>query len=157
MKSAGSRSGFSLVELLIVLAIGAILMSFAIPGYTKMTQAKNAQNARDNLVWMAARARAKAIERGQVWQLQIDPTLERARVIRRGATVAQDSVTFSSEFKSTISTAANTLIVICYSPRGFAFTSCGANSPTANVDVTFTHKDKTAVARVKPLGQIERI
>lgn len=157
MKSAGSRSGFSLVELLIVLAIGAILMSMAIPGYTKMTQARNAQNARDNLVWMAARARAKAIERGQVWQLQIDPALERARVIRRGAAVAQDSVSFNSEFNSTISTDAGTLIVICYSPRGFAFTSCHANSPTANVDVTFTHKDKTAVARVKPLGQIERI
>ena len=156
-KSAALRSGFSLVELLIVLAIGAILTSFAIPGYNKMTQAKNAQNARDNLVWMAARTRARAIERGQVWQLEIDPTLERARVRQRGVAVAQDSVTFSSEFKSELSTAANTLIVICYSPRGYAFTSCNAGSPTANVDVTFTHRDKTAVARIKPLGQIERI
>lgn len=153
MKPAGTRSGFSLVELLIVLAIGAILMTFAIPGYTRMTQTKNAQNARDNLVWMGARARAKAIERGQVWQLEIDPLLERARVRQRGAAVAQDSVSFDSEFQSTVSTPDNTTLIICYTPRGFALTSCNAN----NVDVTFTHQDKTAVARVKPLGQIERI
>lgn len=153
MKFAATRSGFSLVELLIVLAIGAILMTFAVPSYTRMTQAKSAQNARDNLVWMGARARARAIERGQVWQLEIDPALERARVRQRGAALAQDSVTFSTEFRSTISTPSNTTLIICYTPRGFALTSCNAN----NVDVTFTHKDKTAVARVKPLGQIERI
>jgi prepilin-type N-terminal cleavage/methylation domain-containing protein len=151
-----ARAGFSLIELLIVMVIGGILMTFAIPGYTKMTAARNAQNARDNLVWMAARARAKAIEMGRVYQLQIDPTTEKARIIQRGATVPLDSVLFSGkEFKSTISTIANTVIVVCYSPRGYAF-SCDAGSPNANVDVTFTHFDKTAIARIKPLGQIER-
>jgi len=153
MKSASTRPGFSLIELMVVLIIGTILMTFAIPGYTRMTQAKHAQNARDNLVWMGARARAKAIERGQVWQLEIDPALERARVRRRGAAIAQDSVTFSSEFHSTVTTSTNALVTICYTPRGYALTSCNAN----NVDVTFTHADKSAVARIKPLGQIERL
>ncbi|MGQ0560273.1 MAG: pilus assembly FimT family protein, partial [Gemmatimonadota bacterium] len=67
------RHGFTLVELMIVLVIGMIMMGFAVPGFTRLTQSKNAQNARDNLVWMAMRTRARAIERGQVWQLQIDP------------------------------------------------------------------------------------
>src|SRR5688572_23241839 len=79
------RAGFSMIELLLVMVIGAILMTFAIPGYTRMTAARNAQNARDNLVWMAARARAKAIEMGRVYQLQIDPGTEKARIIERGA------------------------------------------------------------------------
>lgn len=151
----GARAGFSLIELLLVLVIGAILMTFAIPGFTKMSASRNAQNARDNLVWMAARARAKAIEHGRVYQLTIDPAAERARIIQRGAATAMDSVTFSSEFKTTLSTDANTTIVLCYSPRGYAFPCTG--SPTTNVDVTFTHFDKTAVARVKLLGQIERL
>jgi prepilin-type N-terminal cleavage/methylation domain-containing protein len=151
-----ARAGFSLVELLLVLVIGAILMTFAVPGFTRMTASRNAQNARDNLVWMAARARAKAIERGRVYLLTIDPTAERARIIQRGATTALDSVTFSTEFKTTISTDANTTIVLCYSPRGYAL-ACDSGSPSTNVDVTFTFIDKTAVARVKPLGQIERL
>lgn len=132
-------------------------MSIAIPGFTRMTKAKNAQTARDNLVWMAARARAKAIERGQVWTLEIDPAADKVRIKQRNAAAALDSVDFSTEFNTTISTAANATIIVCYSPRGFAFSSCGSSSPSANVDVTFTHLDKTAVARVKPLGQVERI
>ncbi|MGQ0815926.1 MAG: pilus assembly FimT family protein [Gemmatimonadota bacterium] len=152
----GRRGGFTLIELMIVLVIGAIGMSFAVPSFTRMTQTKNAQNARDNLVWMGMRARARAIERGQVWQLQIDPGTAKARVIQRGAASATDSVVFSSEFGATVSTAGNAAITLCYSPRGYAF-SCAVSSPTTDVDVTFTHNDKTAVARVRPLGQIERI
>ena len=153
MKSAATRSGYSLVELLTVLALIGILLTFAIPTWTNMTQGKNAQNARDNLVWMGARARAKAIEQGRVWQLEIEPSLERARVRERGAATPLDSVTFSTEFQSEISTPSNTPVIICYTPRGYALMSCNANP----VDVTFTHRDKSAVARVKPLGQIERI
>jgi prepilin-type N-terminal cleavage/methylation domain-containing protein len=151
-----SRPGFTLIELLMVLLIGVIMMSFAVPSFTRMTQSKSAQSARDNLSWMAMRTRARAIERGQVWLLEIDPVLNRARIRQRGVAIPMDSVSFASEFKATISTVANTTIVLCYSPRGFAF-SCHANSPSANVDVTFTHRDQTAVARVKPLGQIDRI
>jgi prepilin-type N-terminal cleavage/methylation domain-containing protein len=153
MKSATTRPGYSLVELLTVLALVAILLTFAIPTWTNMTQGKNAQNARDNLVWMGARARAKAIEQGRVWQLEIDPALERARVRERGATTAQDSVTFTTEFQTEVATPSNTTLIVCYTPRGYALMSCNASE----VDVTFTHRDKSAVARVKPLGQIERI
>jgi prepilin-type N-terminal cleavage/methylation domain-containing protein len=153
-KSAATRPGYSLVELLTVLAIMGIVLTFAIPSWTAMTQGKNAQNARDNLVWMGARARAKAIERGRVWQLEIDPTLERARVRQRGSAVVQDSVTFSTEFETTLTTSTNNTVIICYTPRGYALISCGGNN---NIDVTFTHRDKESVARVKPLGQIERI
>jgi hypothetical protein len=82
-------------------------------------------------------------------------------IVRRnlGTALATDTlerVVFSTVHASTISTAANTRITLCYSPRGYAF-SCSGNSPAGNVDVTFTHTDKTAVARVKPLGQIERL
>jgi prepilin-type N-terminal cleavage/methylation domain-containing protein len=155
------RAGFTLIELMIVMIIAAALMSVTIPSFTRLTSSRNAQNARDALVWMAARARGRAIERGQTFLLEIDPATERVWIVRRntGAALATDTleaVLFTGRHASTISTAANTRITVCYSPRGYAF-SCSANSPGANVDVTFTHTDKSAVARIKPLGQIERI
>jgi prepilin-type N-terminal cleavage/methylation domain-containing protein len=155
------QAGFTLIELMIVIVIGGALMMITIPSFTRLAAGRNAQNARDALVWMAARARSRAIERGETQLLEIDPGTERVWIVRRntGAALATDTVdkvTFSSVHSSTISTAANTVITVCYSPRGYAF-SCSANSPAANVDVTFTHVDKTAVARVKPLGQIERL
>lgn len=154
-----NRAGFTLIELLVVLVIGVILTSQAVPGFTRMMRAKNAQNARDQLVWMAQRARSRAIERGQIWEMEINPANEKAWVVRRGGATAADTIqmmNFNTEFKTQVSTVANTVITVCYSPRGFAF-SCSANSPSANVDVTFTHIEKTAVARVKPLGQVERL
>jgi prepilin-type N-terminal cleavage/methylation domain-containing protein len=156
-----ARGGFTLIEMLIVIVISGALLMIAIPSFTKATKGRNAQNARDALVWMGARARGRAIERGQVQLLKIDPANERISIVRRntGTPLASDTleaVDFSSQFGASISTTANTAIIVCYSPRGFAF-SCDASSPGANVDVTFTYSDKTAVARVKPLGQIERL
>lgn len=158
---ATPRAGFTLVELLIVMTIGAALMSIAIPSFTRLTTARGAQNARDAVVWMGSRARSRAIERGQAQLLEIDPATDRVWIVRRntGAALASDTletVNFPGVHNATISTAANTRITVCYSPRGYAF-SCSANSPAANVDVTFTTADKTAVARVKVLGQIERL
>ena len=74
----GSRSGYTLVELLIVMLIASILMSMVVPQFTRMMTTRNAQNARDDLVWMAVRAKAKAVERGQTYMLEINPTTERA-------------------------------------------------------------------------------
>ncbi len=155
------RGGFTLIELVIVILIGAALMTIAIPSFTRLTTGQNARNARDAMVWMSARARSRAIERGQVTLLEIDPPSERVWIVRRntGTALASDTlekVNFSSEQTVTISTTANTQITVCYNPRGYAF-SCSGNSPGANVDVTFTHIDRNAVARVKPLGQIERL
>lgn len=156
-----ARAGFTLIELLIVIVISGALMMMAIPSFNQVTASRNAQNARDATVWMASRARSRAIERGQTQLLEIDPATERAWIVRRntGVAVATDTLEttdFSTKWNSQVSTATNARITVCYGPRGYAF-SCSANSPAANVDVTFTHASKTATARIKPLGQIERL
>ncbi len=159
--NASRRAGFTLIEALLVLIISGILLGYAIPAFNGLTQRRNAQNARDAVVWMAARARARAIEQGQIQLLEIDPATNRAWIVRRntGTALATDTVemiNFANEQKTTITTAANTKITVCYGSRGYAI-SCEATSPSANVDVTFTFNDRTAVARVKPLGEIESL
>jgi hypothetical protein len=73
--------------------------------------------------------------------------------------VASDTlqiVSYPSEYQTTISTAANTVITLCYNSRGYAW-SCAGTSPASNVDVTFTHAHRTSLVRVKPLGQVQRL
>jgi prepilin-type N-terminal cleavage/methylation domain-containing protein len=55
------RGGYTLLELMIVMVISAALLMMAIPSFTRVSASQNARNARDAVVWMAARARSRAI------------------------------------------------------------------------------------------------
>jgi prepilin-type N-terminal cleavage/methylation domain-containing protein len=154
-----NRDGFTLVELLIVMIIAGILLSYAVPSFMRMTASQNAQNARDRMAWMANRARSIALTRGQVQLFEIDPARNAAWIVRRNPTTPADTteiVFFGTEYSSTLTTSTGTTITLCFSARGYAF-SCSGNSPAINVEASLTHIEKVARARIKPLGQIERI
>jgi prepilin-type N-terminal cleavage/methylation domain-containing protein len=163
MNTTGRRDGFTLIELVIVITIAGIIMVYAVPRFQGMRATRTARNSRDVFVWLAQRARARAIQTGQTWLYEIDPANERVWIVRRGGSAAADTLTtvnFVSEYESTtMSTAANTVITVCYNPRGYASTCTGGSgsSPTNNVDVTFTNGSYTSSARLKPLGQVERL
>lgn len=134
-------------------------MTYAIPRFNGVTAKRNARNARDGFAWIAQRARARAIQTGQTQLFQFNPLTERAWVVRRGGSTAADTlvtVNFQTEWASTMATSSNNPVTLCFGPRGYAY-NCHANSPTNNVDVTFTHATYTSQARVKVLGTVERL
>ena len=156
---SGRRPGFSMIELAIVLVITGIMAAFTIPNFNNTARNRMAQNARDNFVWMGARARSRAIEMGTTWLLELDPVSERAWIVRRNPTLATDTlrmVNFVTEFGATITTQTNNKVTLCFNSRGYAW-SCAGTSPSGNVDVTFSHAQRTARARVRPLGQMQRL
>lgn len=153
------QAGFTLIEIAVVLFIAGLVIAIGMPSVTQSMQQRYARNARDAFVWNANRARARAVQTGRTVLLQVNPGTERAWIVRRNPTAASDTlltIDFEDEFQSTISTTANTTMTICYSPRGYAY-QCDASSPTGTVDVTFTHGVYTAQARVKLLGQVQRL
>ena len=154
-----ARGGYTIVELLLVIVIGAILATMTVPSFTRLASGQNARNARDAVVWMAARARSRAIERGEVIKLEINIGDERAWIVRRNAGTALASDTLEKidfENEQDVQVTAPARITLCYNPRGYAF-RCSTDSPAAAVNVTFTHAGKSAVARVRPLGQVDRL
>jgi len=58
------RRGFTLVELLVVLAVSAILLAIAIPGYAFLVNASRLAAVTNNLVMALQLARSESIKRG---------------------------------------------------------------------------------------------
>ena len=155
-----ARPGFSVVEMGVVLMIAGILIAWTIPGFTRMQRNRAAQNARDSFVWLSNRARARAVETGTTQLLEIDPASSRAWIVKRNATLATDTlqtVHYPTEFGARVTTSTSAKVTLCYNPRGYAWRCDLTFSPNADVPITFAHGGKSAVARVKPLGQVERI
>lgn len=58
------RRGFTLVELLVVLAVGSILLAIAIPGYAFLVNASRLATVTNDLVTTLHLARSEAVKRG---------------------------------------------------------------------------------------------
>lgn len=157
-EAPGRRPGFTVLELAVVMIIVGVIATIALPRMGNMQASQAAQNARDAFVWMGSRARARAIEQGTTQLLEINPAAARAWIVKRNPTSAADTaqvVDFAVEYQATVTSSTGSGITLCYNPRGYAW-DCDTDSPDADVQVTFQAGPRTAVARVRPLGQIER-
>ena len=159
--SGARRGGFTILELLVVIGIAGVLMTYAIPRLHGARAARNARNARDVYAWTAQRARARAIQTGQTQVFGLNPSTDRVWIVRRGGTLASDTlltINFQTQYDAQVSSSPNSAVNVCYNPRGFAF----ARGPACNVSfvtdtVTFTHSTYTSRAIVKPLGRVEKL
>ncbi len=142
------RGGFSMIELLIVVMVGAILLGLVMPAFGSVQRRRSVQNARDAFVWLSMRAQSTAVERGLPVTLTLDPSTASA-VAMTTEGEAVDSVAFSGEHDAVVTTSTGAAIQICYTPRGFA--TCPASTAYA----TFSLGPDSARVRIRPLGQVE--
>ncbi len=146
-------SGYTLIEIVVVLMIAALLLSYGVQALNKASADRAATGARDTFVWLARRARALAVQRGTNVTLTIKPATTRAKVLMAGTIV--DQVYFAQQFGATPTLSTGDSLAICYTPRGIAQTTTPCSDLTSPVTVTFQQGPRSASAVVQALGQVE--
>lgn len=143
------RSGFTLVEVIIALFIGAILTSIAVRRIGDTAGGLAVRQARNVFVGMAARARAQAIESGRTAVLEV--SLEGDSAFVRIGTRVVERVHFRRELEVGLEGSTGTLR-LCMTPRGYADPAC--NSFGSVVKLTFMAGAHSESVDILPLGQI---
>lgn len=145
-----SPRGFTLIELVVALVIGAILTSLALSSFGSARGAGAVRGARTTFATLHARARAQAIEAGTRVIMVIDPAGDSVALVR--GTDILETIRFNEELKVTLTTSTGSVLRVCMNARGFADTGCSNFNTT--VGVRFTQNADTANVRILPLGQL---
>lgn len=154
---AAARPGFTIIELLIVLMVGALLAGLVGPAVASVQKELNLDNASIGVVTLGSRARAYAANRGATAILRLDPGADRITIRMDDDTLSDGRLDLDDSYATdmTLSDGGSTLD-LCYTARGFVETSClgGSRLP---VDVILTRGGKSDTVRIMALGQVERV
>ncbi len=142
------KRGFTVIELLIVLMVGAVLTGIAFRSFSGVQGKMAARQARLVFASLHARTRAQAIEMATTTQLNIDFARDSVW-IQRGATRIE-----TLRFRETmdVDIRGTGTLRLCMSPRGFAETAC--NSFNTTQTVVFAAGSDTAGVQIRTLGQL---
>ena len=142
------RGGFTLIELVIVLMVGALLTGIAFRSFSGVMGKMAARQARQSFASLHARTRANAIEMGENVSLNVD--MDRDSVwVQRGATRVE-TIRFRIDLGVDIQGTGS--LRLCMNPRGFADTSC--NSFNTTQTLVFAGGTDTAGVQIRTLGQL---
>lgn len=146
------KQGFSMVEIVIAIVIGAVLTTMMVRSFNTSSWGIAARQAREAFVSLHAKARAHAIERGETVRLNMDEAGDSVWLTAGADQI--DVYRFGEELNVELGASIGTPGFICFSPRGIADPDCSTSDQT--VTVTFTRGAETESIRILPLGQIRR-
>jgi prepilin-type N-terminal cleavage/methylation domain-containing protein len=148
-----SRSGFTLIELVIVIVVGSILTSIALTQISGAQGRVAVKGARTTYAAVQARARAHGIEMGQNVLFHVDSTGDSIWIEHDGNVL--EKILFRSERNVDIRispTGAPTSFMHCFSPRGYTDVTCNSNSSILRIEFWQTSDSSTLISL--PMGQL---
>lgn len=148
-----SRSGFTLIELVIVIVVGSILTSIALTQISGAQGRVAVKGARTTYAAVQARARAHGIEMGQNVLFHVDSTGDSIWIEHDGAVL--EKILFRNEQNVDVritSTGAPTSFTLCFSPRGYTDVTC--NTTNAILRVEFWQTSDSTTLLMFPMGQL---
>lgn len=126
-------SGFTMLEIIVALVIVSVMAVVAIPSFGNSLTNRRAENARNDLVYVASRAQMAAVARGEMVRLSMDPSMDRLTLLAAsGDTLEVLDMKARDDADLLIPTGT---LHVCYSPLGFAHPSCSEVSDNIGVKV----------------------
>jgi prepilin-type N-terminal cleavage/methylation domain-containing protein len=144
-----ARDGFTILELVIVLMIGAMTMGVVSQQYGRTQGRRAVANARDAMILTASQARAEAMRSGQLVYLRVRPDLGVVRVATSSGEVLH--TLRAAEFDARM---VGSTVSMCYTSRGFALPGC--TTFTGKTQLGFVRGIDTASVEILSLGQVRR-
>lgn len=139
-----------MVELVIVLMVGAMVAGMASRGYVAVANERAVGNARDAMIQTAFRARAEAMRTGSVVFMHVRPDSGLVRV--EAASGAQLYLLDAAEYEADM---VGPEMSLCYTARGYALPGCSTIDRVRGLG--FARGGDTAAVAILPLGQIWRV
>lgn len=149
------RAGFSLVELLVVVAIIGLLAMIAAPNFSDALHERAASAASDQFVMAHGLARSTALRYGRVSQLHVDDEAARFWIdVDTSGRGERGLVTYTRSVERDGLTMTSDRALLCFDPRGLSST-VGACEP-GNATLIFAFADKVDTVRITALGKVLR-
>lgn len=143
------RGGYSLIELVVVVAISGVLVSIAMDSVGSARRVTSVRGAAENLIALGARARAMSVGRGVPAFVFVDMVGDSAWMTQSGERL--EVIHFDTKYKVDVRGYKN-LFRICMSPRGFADADC--NNFTGVRNIVFANEWHAREVKLFPLGQM---
>lgn len=141
-----SRNGFTLIEILIVMAIMGIVMMFALPKAGNMNDRNKMRSAKDGISAKLSTARAAAIATGRPAKFYLEGNRMRRSTFDGAVETAQrDTVYLDRQFG----------VQVISSSLSIVFDGRGMTSNAGNV-IKFTRGTLTDSICISPIGLVNR-
>jgi prepilin-type N-terminal cleavage/methylation domain-containing protein len=143
------KSGFSLIEVLVVIVIASVLMAIVVPRYGSIVGAMNLRSAKQEIAAVMAQARGTAIQTGRTVRVVRSTNLVSLITDVGAGPVIVTQLDLGSQFGVTVSSTTDT---VAYDSRGLVIGNSGTIKFVVSKGTARDSMCLMALGKISPTG-----